>query len=354
MPVLQASQIADLIVSAQNDLGRYKWTDLSYDLQRYTAVPQLFTKRKVTFSSGPAIQWNVFIGTSGAAHDTGLFAVDDVNISDVLHTASIPWRHWNTNYAIERREIAMNGSPSKIVDLVKTRRHDAVVDMVKHGERRFWGAPTSSSDTERIYGVDYWNCWTDNSATNADGGFDGGNPSGFSDTAGLSASTYAEWNNWCAKYTTVSSSDLVKKLRKAATFTEFKAPVPSATYSMGMQLGLYTNYDVINALETIAEQQNDNLGNDIASKDGKVLFRGMPVEWVPYLEDRTGDPVYGLQWADFQPVCLSGEWMRETGPTPASNQHTVFTTHIDCSLNIQCRNRRTQFVIAKSDPTAVA
>ena len=150
MPVLQASQIADLIVSAQNDLGRYKWTDLSYDLQRYTAVPQLFTKRKVTFSSGPAIQWNLFIGTSGAAHDTGLFAVDDVNISDVLHTANIPWRHWNTNYAIERREIAMNGSPAKIVDLVKTRRHDAVVDMVKHGEKRFWGAPTSSSDTERI------------------------------------------------------------------------------------------------------------------------------------------------------------------------------------------------------------
>ena len=288
-------------------------------------------------------------GTSGATRDTGLYEVDNVNVSDVMTTATVPWRHMTTNYAIERREIAMNRSPAQIVDLVRIRRHDAMVDLAKHMESRFWSAPTASSDNLKMYGIPYWISWVTST-----GDFVGGNPTGFSSGAGgIDASTTSNWQNWSATYTNITSVDLVRKWRKAATFTNFRPPVAGAEYGGGRNnYGYYTNYNVIGPLEEVLESQNDNLGNDIASKDGKLLFRQTPVTWVPELEARGGYPIYGINWSVLKPGFLAGEYLREEGPNAAANQHTVFTTHLDLTMNLLCHNRRANFVLAKSDPTA--
>ena len=345
MATLQADDIADLITITQKDLGRLRWTDLSYDLQEYIALPSLLQKEKVAFGSGYGMQYNVMTGTSGAAKDVGLYEVDNVNVSDVMQTATVPWRHMTTNYAIERREIAMNTGAAQIVDLVKIRRHDSMVDLAKHLESRFWSRPASSSDNKQMYGVPYWIVY------NSSDGFTGLTPgsSDFSDVAGLNPSTYDQWRNYSATYTTVSSTDLIRKWRKAATFTKFMTPHPNNPYG-GDRAGYYTNYDVIGPLEEVLEAQNDNLGNDIASKDGKLLFRQVPVTWVPHLEDFTGDPIYGINWGVFKPAFLSGEYLREEGPNKASNQHTVFQTHVDLTMNTICYDRRRNFVLATAEP----
>lgn len=351
MATLQADDIADLITITQKDLGKLRWTDLSYDLQEYIALPAILQKEKVSYGSGFGMQWNVMTGTSGATRDVGLYEVDSVNVADVMTTATIPWRHMTTNYAIERREIAMNTGAAQIVDLVKIRRHDAMVDLAKHLETRWWSKPDTSSDTLKIFGVPYWITWTDNSSTNVNGGFDGGNPDGFSAGAGgIDSASVTNWKNWCAKYSTVSSTDLIRKWRKAATFTKFLAPAPSPSYGQAPRYGYYTNYDVIGPLEEVLEAQNDNLGNDIASKDGQLLFRQVPVTWCPFLEDRAGDPIYGINWGQFKPAFLSGEYLREEGPVKASNQHTVFQTHVDLTMNVMCTDRRANFVLATAQP----
>ena len=349
MATLQAADIADLITTTQRDLGRLRWTDLSYDLQEYVALPQILQREKVSYQSGQALQWNVMTGTSGATRDTGLYEVDNVNVSDVMTTATVPWRHMTTNYAIERREIAMNRSPAQIVDLVRIRRHDAMVDLAKHMESRFWSAPTASTDNLQMYGIPYWISWVTST-----GDFVGGNPSGFSAGAGgIDSATTPNWQNWSATYTNVTSVDLVRKWRKAATFTNFRPPVAGAEYGGGRNnYGYYTNYSVIGPLEEVLEAQNDNLGNDIASKDGRLLFRQTPVTWVPELESRGGNPIYGINWSVLKPGFLAGEYLREEGPNAASNQHTVFTTHMDLTMNLICHNRRANFVLAVSDPTA--
>tara|TARA_Y100000004_G_scaffold164609_2_gene194872 strand:+ start:6550 stop:7617 length:1068 start_codon:yes stop_codon:yes gene_type:complete len=351
MATLQADDIVDLITITQRDLGKLRWTDLSYDLQEYIALPSILQKEKVTYGSGFGMQWNVMTGTSGATKDVGLYEVDSVNVADVMTTANVPWRHMTTNYAIERREIAMNTGAAQIVDLVKIRRHDAMVDLAKHLETRWWSKPDTSSDTLKIFGVPYWITWTDNSSASPNGGFDGGNPDGFSAGAGgIDSNSVSSWKNWCAKYTNVSSTDLIRKWRKAATFTKFMAPQPSPSYGTGARYGYYTNYDVIGPLEEVLESQNDNLGNDIASKDGQLLFRQVPVTWCPFLEDRAGDPIYGINWGQFKPAFLSGEYLREEGPTKASNQHTVFQTHVDLTMNVMCTDRRANFVLATAQP----
>lgn len=352
MPILQADDIADLIATTQRNLGEMKWTDLSYSIQEHIALPQLLNKNKVTFNSGTGIQWNLMVGTTGATKETSLYATDSVNVSDVMITANIPWRHVTTSYAIERREMAINRSPSQIVDLVRIRRHDAMVDMAGFMETRFWRRPATSGDNLAMYGVPYWLTY---GSPTGDGGFFGANPSGFaSGAANVDSGTFSQWKNWSANYTAVTKDDLIKKWRKASTFTNFKAPVTQPDYQSGNMYGYYTNYNVIGQLERVLETQNDNLGNDIASKDGRVSFRQVPVTWCPHLEGRTGDPVYGINWGAFRPVFLSGEYMREEGPTKASNQHTVFVTHIDTTMNLQCTNRRVNFVLATADPDATA
>lgn len=344
MAFLQADDIADLIKTTQRDLGRMKWTDISYNLQEYIALPMILQREKVSFQSGYGIQWNVAVATSGAAKDTELYATDSVNVSDVMQTANIPWRHVTTNYAIERREIAMNRAPAEIVDLVRIRRNDAMIDMAKHLEERFWTKPATSSDNQRMYGIPYWIVYP--GTVSGNGSFAGTNPSGFSSGAGnLSSTTYPAWANWASTYTAVTSTDLIRKWRRAATFTNFKAPVPSPSYATGNQYGYYTNYNVIGPLEEALEAQNDNLGNDIASKDGRLLFRQVAVTWVPYLEANTANPVYGINWGCLKPAFLAGEYMREEGPNAASNQHTVFVTHVDTTLNLMCTNRRMNFVL---------
>lgn len=347
---LQASDIADLVKTTQKELGKMKWTDLAGGLQEYVALPKLLKKEKVQFDDGYLIQWNVMIGTSGAARNVGLYQVDTVNVADQMQTASVPWRHATTNYAFDRREIAMNSGSSKIVDLVKVRRVDAQIELAKLVENDFWDCPSSSTDSTKPFGIDYYLVY------NATTGFNGGNQTGFSaGPGGLDSTVYTRWKNFTAQYTNVTKPDLVAKMRQAATQTLFMSPVDVPDYNRGDRYGYYMAYATLAALESLLEAQNENLGQDVASQDGRLTFRRNPCTYVPQLDSGTAAtalPVYGINWGEFYPVFLKGEYMVEEGPKVVGNQHTVFQTHVDLTYNWCCKNRRRQFLIAKSDPNA--
>lgn len=346
MATVQQDLIKDLITTTQRELGEMKFTELVSDVQEHVAMSELLKKNRVTFDSGTAIQWNLMMGHSGAAKEVGLFEVDSLDIQDQMVTANIPWRHVTVNYAIERRELAMNREPRRLVELVKIRRADAMASLAELMESRFWGRPTNSDDVKRVYGVNYWLVHNGN----AGDGFTGGAPSGFSSVAGLSSTTYPRWRNWSANHASTGSdmTDVIVKWREAAVKTMFK-PIPNVSapeYGSATSMGYYTNYDLLGKLETALTQQNDNLGNDLAPKDGKVIFRGVPVTYVPYLDKSAARPVYGINWGKFRPVFLSGEFMREMGPETAPNQHTTYVTFVDTTLNFLCYDRRRQFVLA--------
>jgi hypothetical protein len=340
MPV-QADDIADLVVATQRDLGEMRWTDIATDLQDYVAMTSLLRNERTTFNSGYGIQFNVMHDDSGAASNTGLFAVDNVNVGDVMATGNVPWRHTNTNYAIERREIAMNRNPRRLIELIKIRRADAMISLAALLENNFWDDPADDSLTP--FGLPYW--VVDNGTT----GFNGGNNATFSGgPAGISATTYANWSNWTARYTNITKTDLIRKMREGATKTGFRTPTPIPQYNTGDRYVWYCNYDVMGPFEEVLESQNENLGNDLASKDGQVVFRGNPVRWVPKLDADTKDPVFGINWGVFKIGYLEGEFMREEGPNRASNQHTVFQTHIDLTYQFYCTNRRRLISIQKA------
>lgn len=340
---LQADNIADLVALTLRELGKNKWTDISYDLQEHVALPKLLKKNKVGFSSGYGFQFNVNVTSSGAARMTGLYETDEVGVNDTVIHGDVPWRHLTTNYAFDEREIKMNRSPARIVELVKLRRANSMIDLAKLLEDQFWGKPTDSSDTESLFGVAYW------IVKSATEGFNGTNPSGFTaGAANISSTTYPNWANWTGDYASVTQDDLITKLRKASTYTKFLSPVSTPSYNTGDRYGYYTNYDVLAPMERLLASQNENLGNDLASKDGQALFRRNPITWVPKLDADTTDPVYGINWGVFGFVFLEGEYMDETGPIKSPKQHKVLEVHTDLTVNIVCRDRRRLFVVSNN------
>lgn len=374
---LQASDLADLITTTQNELGRARFTEIATDIQDHCALRELLNESRVQFTGGPEIQWNLMTEQSGSARDVGLYEVDQTNVGDVMTTAKIPYRHMTANYSIERREIALNRAPAQIVDLVRIRRNDAMISLAEHIEKRFWGVPASSSDNKQIYGVGYWIV----DATDGTSGFNGGAPTNFTTVADIDPSAVSRWKNWSAVYSdTVTPlagptyatdggmsdggdpdhtgfSDMIVELREAYVKCNFR-PIPNvsyADYNKGNRYGLYTNYKVISYLEEVLARRNDNLGMDVGATDGKVVFRGIPLTYCPYLDTNvtiagsTAFPIYGINWGIFETCFLEGEYMRETGPDTAPNQHTVFTTHVDLSMNIRCTDRRRNFVLKNAN-----
>lgn len=345
----QAADVLDMAKTTQKNLGKMKFTVAASDLQDHIAFNSLLRRRRVTFQSGTDVQWNVMTKHSGAASVTGLFALEDVAYSSVMQIANVPWRHVKTYYIIDERLVKMNSGPSKVVDMVEKGRADAVVGLAELMEGKFW-EDTPAANTDDPLGVPYY------IVRNASAGFNGGNPT-YDSTNGagnLDSDTYSRWKNYTDRYTNITKADLIRRWRKAATFTKFRNPrgMPGNDYSSGDRRGYYTNYDVIGTLEEVLEDQNQNLGNDIASKDGRTVFRGTPVTWVPYLDSEASqasqDPVYGIDWGTFKVAILRGEWLNELEPIRSPRSPRVIEVHTYCTYNLVCYDRRRQFVIDKA------
>lgn len=340
MPAIQPENVGDFVADTLKDLGKPKFTDISSNLQRHTALRNLLRKNRIVLESGQGIQFNVLTRQSNAARNVALAASDNVNLVDGMVQASTVWRNSQTSYMMIGQLMDMNREPARIVDYVKQQRIMALISFAELMERNFWQAPTAS-DTLTPLGLPYW------VTKNATKGLNGGILSGYSDVAGLSPTTYSQWNNWTAPYTAVTRDDFIRQAREAATKTDFMPPVDGIpSPNTGDDYGFYTNYSVIQPLEEAAESQNDNLGPDVAKYDGKTLFRRVPVTWVPFLETDTTNPFYGLTWGWLKTYILRGWWMKETSVPITPGQHTVHSQFIDCTYQFLTKNRRCHFVIS--------
>ena len=362
--VRDSSDYLDLIISTMKNFEKLTWTDLVPSLQKHTAMPELLRKKRVEFGSGYGHQFNVRLYSNNAARNVKLNEEDNPTTADVLDTGQVGWRHSETHWAIEERIIAMNREPARLVDLLKVSRIDAMTSLAELMETNFWGEPPASSDEVAPLGIKYWISRVNSSnAVPATAGFVGNLPckddktdQGHTKVGGLDPAIAGgeKWRNWAGKYTNVSKSDLIRKMREASVKTFFKPPVDGPFSNKSVDHAYYTTYAVISKMEEILESQNDNLGNDVASKDGLVQFRRNPVIWVPKLDDNTEDgsnkidAVYGINWNNFKPIFLRGEYMKESRVSPHPLHHRTITQYVDCTYNFFCNDRRSQFVLAKN------
>jgi hypothetical protein len=309
---------------------------------------QLFKGKGRREKGGEQLSFNAMVASNESAQTTSLFAEIDVAQADLFAVGRVPWRHVTNYYAFDEREPEINSRPDDLVDIVKGRRTDCFVDLAVKFEDWFWEEPTGSeaADDAPIFGIKYW-CPI--MTTTAAGAFQGGNPTGYSGgAAGLPVATYPNYQNWSAKYTTVSEDDFIAGLEKATWSCDFRNPVaiPGQT---GSNYGFYTTYDTFTQLRKIARNRNDDLGFDLNTQG--PTYMGNEIMAVPYLEanEATYDPFYGIDWSVLQPTFLRGEWMKEVIVMRPGKQHRTVVTFVDSTLNITCKNRRKLFGLAKGD-----
>lgn len=344
---LTPDQIDDFVNLTLSNFKTYKWTDISLEHQEYVSST-LIDEKKVVEQGGKDISFRIKTKNTGNARNTGMYAQDITNVEDVTVSASVPWAMQTTNFSYDIYEDLFQSDRETIIKEMVIRDHDAMSDMAELNEENLWSAPVDASDN-RPMGIPFW--LQKDATTTPEGGFNGGNPSGFAaGAAGLSSAAYPRWRNWTFGYTNVSTDDLVRKTKKALAFTQFNAPVPHPELGYGKaDYAIYTTYRVQEPLERLAESRNDNLGKDLARYQNATTIGGVPIKWVPYLEaNDTSDPFYGINWKVMRPFVKSGANMRRNPPKPAARQHTVREVHIDNWMNYICVNRRATFVGSKS------
>ena len=342
---LQYSQIPDAALLTQEKLiKRGAFVDLQCDLSDHVAVREMWRGRTKQFDGGDPWEFDCQVDHNHSTRAVGMYETDGSALAETMIKGEIHARHVNSHYVFDLREKAFQRGGTKIVDLIKTKYIGMMVSFYEWLEETLWSNPANDSKTP--LGIAHW---VTRAAADAEG-FNGVDPTGFAEgRAGILVADTPRYNNWNAQYEAISKEDLVRKMRTASRRTKFKSPISHAQPTLGSQKnGIYMNSDTIGLCEEILEDQNMNLGNDMASKDGRTLFKGTPVTYAPYLDDDTEDPVYMLDWQWLAIGVLAGWQNNLTRPYMVPNKHLVRRVDLDASMNMACTNLRRQTVISKA------
>ena len=335
MATLEATDITDLVNATLRDLGRLRFQQIAQDLQDYEVFTKWFRKDKVAFDSGVGIQRTLMNKLSSPASYVGMAEEDKVNIPDILDQIQVNWRHAQTSWAFIYQETLMNRGRSMILNVIEPRRADALISLASVLEDYAWAAPPVNNKT-LPYGIPYY------VVKNATTGFNGGLPGSHTTVAGVNLTTTPNYKNYTFQYVSLSKADAIKKLRTAHRKVRFKSPISIRDYrgARGDKYRLYVNETTISNMEDLGEAQNENLGRDIAALDNTIVFRNHPVLWVPKLDADTTNPIYMIDHSVFQPVCLRGDYLRESSADKSPNQHNVFQFFVDLTHQYLCVDRR--------------
>lgn len=347
MAAVQAENIADMVVTSLNNFGKNRWTDLSYDIQEHVAWSQLLRKKKIQFEDGLQHEFQLMTNDSGQAENVELYQELTVGTPDVMKKGLIPMRHTNTKWAYDVREKEFQRGQAMVNSIVKVRRHSSIMSLIKLVESNFWSKPTDSTDEKTPWGIRMSIVHSD---ANTSPALAGGNPAGFgSGYAGVDSATYDQWQNWDTTYEELTHSDGISKIREMLVKSVFMAPVAYPGYQQGPpSRTINVNYRSLQALEDAARVQNDQLGFDVASTDGKTTFRRIPLTYVPQLDADATDPILGIDWSYLYPVFLAGFWMKEHAPLQSPNNPNVYRCHVDLSWNMKNVDRRRHWIAQKA------
>ncbi len=340
MATIQFADIDDAVLcTQQNFIQKGSFLDLQHDLADFVAVREMWKKRKKVFSGGHPWSFKAQVDHNHSAKAVGLFETDGTALTDTMISGTVPVRHVNANYLYDQREPDFQRGGTSIVDLVKTRYVAMMGSLFELVEEFLWGVP-NSGDEKTPFGLKYW------LLRNTSEGFNGENHANFSSgRANIDSSTYTRWANWSNDYEEITKPDLIRSMRRAHRKIQFRSPVSHAQPVLGgMSNGIYTNDAVLGIMEEILEDQNMNLGNDLASKEGKTLFKSTPIVYVPFLDDDSENPVYMLDWKWLAIGVMAGWENNLTKPYMVPGKHLVRRVDLDASLNMICTNLRRQAV----------
>ena len=355
---ITVDDVADIGNSTIATFDKNVLTDIATTEEEHFFLPSLIDNERVTYDGGHKYIWDILYQDIGGARNIGYHDKDQISDRDVVAQAEMEWCRTISPWMVDILAIQQNrNDANKIVDIFKTKRAAAFLSMSNQVEADGWSKP-ASDDGVTPMGIMYWivKSITGTSAATAAGGFNGGNPSGFSSgCANVSSTTHTGWANWAHAYVDVTYDDLVRKMRLAAHRTNFKSPMKGKIKENKRGADRYVwymPYTVLAELEDRARDQHDQVGKDIAAFDGRTVFHRNPLVAVSKLDDDSDNPVYGINWGVFSLVVMRGSELSETPVKPIPGMSENVWSKWRLVWNTKCTNRRRLVVLSTAADNA--
>ena len=314
-----------------------KWVDLSStSVQEYLAAPKLLKENKRKVTSGDYIAWPVQTDMGDDGGDMGLYEEVTPTQNNQMANAQIRWGGIHAGSGYDLIEMQQNAqSETRIVDLIKARRHGMRTKLYSLAEDRFWNAETTDGG-KRPYSLFYWLRYAATAPTT--GAFSGAYPFSGTTIAGI---THARMCNWTDVYAAVSTTDLLAQLREAAFKCHFSpVPDPSILNTADQRYEIFCDWPEFDAITQLAESRNENLGTDLNKMNGRVTFGGGVFTPVPSAAAITTwaarNPFFMVDWSVMEAVFLEGFDESETTFQPEKAQPNVVGVRAQSVYNLRC------------------
>lgn len=334
----------DILDMINNTLPAFADMRIEQIAQRYPQYPMwdfFIRNKKVSYETGVDYIEVPLIGKqSFAARMVGMHAEVTTNIVDITSKAKLPWRHMESNYAWERRELLMQRNKRKLRDILKIRKLDCMLGQAELFEDAFFTAPSSSSDNLTMWGFPTF------IVKNATTGFNGGDPAMISGGyAEVSSADVTGWDNWTYTFSDITDADCIEKIREAMDETGFVAPEGVENDDLRKkasdQYRIFTSYANRRELKRVMRQNNDYLGWDLDPKSGSLSINGTRVVAVKAIDELDGtDPFYTVDMGTIDVVFLEGDHFHETDAEFVPNQPNTIRVVVDSTCNFRCVDRR--------------
>lgn len=353
-------------------LQRLPYGDIEYALAQrsFSVCNHWFRRDRMKSDGGTSIEKLIQLDRLGRARYVDLYGRIEHSQQDTLSKFTAPWVQMKTYWMVDRREILRNRGKAKIVDLLKSRRVDAMLEALEKFEADAFKAPASVSDTNFPRGLFYWlNAVPKTAVTGVNGGTSLAiNDSGFSgcqilysgdagatpgtNKAGIDGAEKDLWRNYADTFTNIDKT-FVSKLRKAFRATKFQSPLDLSEIKEGpkSKQRIYMSMEDANAYEDLASNRGDTgIGPDVEPYNGATSFKRVPIEDHDSLDHSaaavTANPIIAVKpvvlvnHSHFYPVVEQGNWKREGEAMSDVNQPDVMITHVDWSWQYLCDNVR--------------
>ncbi len=333
-----------------------RFINLTNQYHRNEFFERFMSSSKVPEQGGAALAWKAQVSRINNTRLTQLYDQDRSNIANGMKEASVKWSMQTTNYSYDINEpMLQGGNETQIVNILTVKESEMYEGWSDFMFEKMWLCPAVGSDPQDLFGIPYW--LTKNSS--ATPGFNGGVPSGYSDVAGISPTTYPNWKNWTYTYTlnTYTRTDIVRRTVEAMNMCYFAPPPKVEGGAPGKpRWQLYTTWAVNEALEELAEQRNDNLKKELGfMPGGGVTILGVPLTWCDALDGGRGratlgpavdttNPIYGVDWSQLDFKFLAGKNSVRTGPDKVAGAHTQRIVFVDNTAQFQYMRRDRGFV----------
>lgn len=338
MPVyVTPDQLADFVKSTLKDYDKKQYVNLSFSQQNYPYAKRVLDGKRIGKDGGEKLNWKLKTGSDRNVRMSGMFATDNLSAGDVFTQAEVEWKKVTYGWCYDEDEKEFNSSDRlQIIDYILAREQGSEQDFAEFIEESGWTTPASST-ANQFLSIPYYLV----KPTAGQEGQLGTAPSGHTTVAGVNPSIVTSWKSYVADYDAYSQEDLIEKWIKANEMTKFMAPVTTPELRAGPDnYAYYTTYAVWAAMRFLLRAQNDNLGKDVAAGRG-AEFYGRPIEWVSYLTNNdTQNPIYGVNWGQFQVFAKTGRWRVSTGPIRNKDGHSMWEVYRDSWMNLRCLNRR--------------